>query len=562
MNSRLKISLVILVLLLAGSGFAAAAAGKSQWTTYNFHVDDPSFYACQNQGATCNSFLSKEHVWLNGAALTEDLRQDGDYFFAVLAPGGQQDPNDGGEKNLSDDYDSYLERVFTLSGGELSYAGLTHWLDSGETEGDGEEVIPNGLPPYIRLFPYADTTSPGGVYVLAVCSLEQGYPVDPRDCNYEAFMVREGRSHDAFVFSGFVFEDLYADGIRDDGDPGLKHWLVEVSGSGADGLPFSAEVRSDKDGYWEFETPLPALIEGQPPVTAEFTFCGVLEEGWSRSFPAGDGCHALSFALTEPGSILNLDFGNWYPVEVVACRQQGRRGSLQEAGEFVIALLQDGQTLDTRLAGEDGCASWNGLDPGRVYGVRAESGLEGFAPGELEWTFPRAKSGDLLSHTFMDMVEGCTPGFWQGGNETGSAGGKWLWNEDEDPEWFLSGGVGHNPFAWTMPFNEFFTPVEELSGLDMFALIDGGGGADHYQKAARDLVAGYLNAAWGMNYPYTTAQLAAMWAEAVASGDYLSLHAELDAANNAYQNGGNGHCPISAKHVGEIYLTFLPAVIR
>ena len=29
-----------------------------------------------------------------------------------------------------------------------------------------------------------------------------------------------------------------------------------------------------------------------------------------------------------------------------------------------------------------------------------------------------------------------------------------------------------------------------------------------FQKASRDLVAAYLNASWGMNYPYTTDELA------------------------------------------------------
>ena len=54
-----------------------------------------------------------------------------------------------------------------------------------------------------------------------------------------------------------------------------------------------------------------------------------------------------------------------------------------------------------------------------------------------------------------------------------------------------------------------------------------------------------------MNYPYTTAELEAMWNAAVASGDFLSLHTLLDAANNsAVDIDGDGlteHlCPISA----------------
>jgi hypothetical protein len=66
-------------------------------------------------------------------------------------------------------------------------------------------------------------------------------------------------------------------------------------------------------------------------------------------------------------------------------------------------------------------------------------------------------------------------------------------------------------------------------------------GPDDFQKAARDLVAAYLNSSWGMAYAYTPAELAQMWTDAVNSGDFMSLHLLLDAANNA-----PGGCPISA----------------
>ncbi len=47
------------------------------------------------------------------------------------------------------------------------------------------------------------------------------------------------------------------------------------------------------------------------------------------------------------------------------------------------------------------------------------------------------------------------------------------------------------------------------------ALVGNGSGPNDYQKAARDLVAAYLNSSWGMNYPYTTTQLSQFWADAV-----------------------------------------------
>jgi hypothetical protein len=107
----------------------------------------------------------------------------------VLAPGGQPDPNDGGPQNLSDDFDAYTNRTFTVSNGEVrSYSG-SHGFDSGAGAGPRP---PDGLAPMIRLHPYANTPNSGGVYILAVCSLGATgtrYPVDPDKCKYDAYKV-------------------------------------------------------------------------------------------------------------------------------------------------------------------------------------------------------------------------------------------------------------------------------------------------------------------------------------------------------------------------------------
>ena len=151
------------------------------------------------------------------------------------------------------------------------------------------------------------------------------------------------------------------------------------------------------------------------------------------------------------------------------------------------------------------------------------------------------------SNSRLLQLPACALGFWQGGSDGGQAGGQWLWNEVDDPQWVLSGGAGFNPYIWATPFNSFFAQYVALDGVDMMTLVGNGAGPDDFQKAGRDLVAAYLNASWGINYPYTTVQLKAMWASAVASGDFMSLHLTLDAANNAgFRTDGGPHCPISA----------------
>ena len=154
---------------------------------------------------------------------------------------------------------------------------------------------------------------------------------------------------------------------------------------------------------------------------------------------------------------------------------------------------------------------------------------------------PPPRSGATYSFTFINTpTKGCTPGFWQGGNDFGTAGGKWLWNEVNDPQWIASGGMGTNPYIWTTGFCGFFGCSE--SG-DMWYYInpDMWSVNDDFHKAARSLVAAYLNASWGMAYAYSTDELKTMWNEAYAGGTLLDLHTKLDKANNAI-----GGCPISA----------------
>ncbi len=62
------------------------------------------------------------------------------------------------------------------------------------------------------------------------------------------------------------------------------------------------------------------------------------------------------------------------------------------------------------------------------------------------------------------------------------------------------------------------------------------GGGDFNQIAAS------LEASWGMAYSYSTDELKAMWADAIASGTLLALHNDPDLANNVPIDG----CPISA----------------
>jgi hypothetical protein len=161
----------VLAGVVPSSALANSPVNGAAFTTVNEAVDGTGHCKNGNPNVNCNIYDGKEFVWLNGGPSTAYVG-DGTYFFAVLAPGGQADPSDGSPKNLSDDFDAYTNRTFTVSGGTVAYAGSHDFA--------GNKV---------RLMPYADTPNPGGVYILAICSLADGYPVNASDCKYDAFKI-------------------------------------------------------------------------------------------------------------------------------------------------------------------------------------------------------------------------------------------------------------------------------------------------------------------------------------------------------------------------------------
>jgi hypothetical protein len=161
-------------LLLASAALGNTPVTGAAFTSVNETVDGSGHCKNGNPNVNCNIYDGKQYVWLNGGPSVAYVG-DGSYFFAVLDPGGQADPNDGAAKNLSDDFDVYANRTFSVSGGTVSYGG-SHDFDDNK----------------IRLADYADTSNPGGVYILAICSLADGYPVNSSDCKYDAFKIQEG----------------------------------------------------------------------------------------------------------------------------------------------------------------------------------------------------------------------------------------------------------------------------------------------------------------------------------------------------------------------------------
>jgi hypothetical protein len=191
----------VFMVFYAAGALANTPLPHAAFTTVNETADGTGHCANGNPAVNCNIYDGKQYVWLNGGPVAAGL-SDGTYFFAVLVPGGQggnENPNDGTQNDLSDlnpstntgAGDVWTDRIFTVSNGAVSYTGPHDFANN-----------------KIRLMPYDDTTNPGGVYILAICSLADSTAdaadpttwgtnppgVDPSDCKYDAFKVNDGAS--------------------------------------------------------------------------------------------------------------------------------------------------------------------------------------------------------------------------------------------------------------------------------------------------------------------------------------------------------------------------------
>jgi hypothetical protein len=178
---------------------SALAAGNAAYTTFNPAIEDGGFTGGCVHGSevNCNTYASKPDVYVNGGPTGGNGLADGEYFFAVLAPGCQNGGFlDGANGNLSDTTagtgesgcsdngagsgDPVANRTFSVSGGAITAYGGTHTT---ATAKNGNEII--------SAFPYDDTPNPGGVYIMAICPKGD---TSPAPCKFDAFKVKGSTS--------------------------------------------------------------------------------------------------------------------------------------------------------------------------------------------------------------------------------------------------------------------------------------------------------------------------------------------------------------------------------
>src|SRR5690242_14595476 len=127
LTTGLLVAAGLTVLAPLGSASAAPPVTGAVSTTTNISAPQGNG-ACLNgpsgvDPVNCNQYSSKKDVWLSGLPNSAHVG-DGTYFFAIMEPGGQPDPNDGGAKNLSDapGNTARSDRVFTIENGVIDYS--------------------------------------------------------------------------------------------------------------------------------------------------------------------------------------------------------------------------------------------------------------------------------------------------------------------------------------------------------------------------------------------------------------------------------------------------------
>jgi hypothetical protein len=168
-------ALVVVPLAFAGAINTTTDPGQT--------VNSKTTLACINgpdPSVNCNIYQQKGDVFLSGSPVQASLGA-GTYYFAVVNPGGQPDPNPGSADLLSSD--AGTNREFSLDDSGIITNLGSHLLDSNK----------------LSVFPYDDTDNNGGVYILAVCKISDGQntsaitlpTLKPSDCKYDAFKVKE-----------------------------------------------------------------------------------------------------------------------------------------------------------------------------------------------------------------------------------------------------------------------------------------------------------------------------------------------------------------------------------
>lgn len=196
--------------------------------------------------------------------------------------------------------------------------------------------------------------------------------------------------------SGYKYEDADGD-IQTAGDRSpIADWTIELWQWATDTWSYLTGTLTDSLGFFSFQN----LIPGSYDVRE------VVPTGWTAVSPTG-----IQVSPAPGDESQNNDFVNFENVTVTACKQSDPDGNLEtpegrsDLENWTVHLIKDGQEVDTKTTGPDGCFTWTDFGPG-AYGV-SEDVQTGW--GNLTSTtndFGTVTSGSQSSFTFVNVELG------------------------------------------------------------------------------------------------------------------------------------------------------------
>ena len=186
--------------------------------------------------------------------------------------------------------------------------------------------------------------------------------------------------------SGVKYNDLNANGVKDEGEPGLAGWTIrlyaDTNGNGSLDAGETTIVASAVTGAGGSYA-IGGLAAGN------YVVCEVLQETWFQSAPANTKCAAIAglgaggyaVSLGQAGLATNLDFGNYQNATKSGTKfNDANRNGVRDEGEqglngWVIRAYGDGNGNGTLDVGETTIAASATTAGGGAYSLSLKPGM-------------------------------------------------------------------------------------------------------------------------------------------------------------------------------------------
>lgn len=275
---------------------------------------------------------------------------------------------------------------------------------------------------------------------------------------------------DVNAISGSKFDDLEADGDKDNTDPGLAGWTIQVWS----GETLVTSAVTDNSGNYS----IPGLLEGS------YTVCESLQQGWMQSLPSsGTACpgetYGYSVTVENGGIYGGKDFGNYQNGSISGTKYEDENGNgiddedWSTLSNWTIQLYEVGgqSPVDSTITDENGNYSFTDLAPG-TYVVREvlQSDWSAVAPEVSVGHEVVVTSGDADGNNdFVNFADAVVSGYkFEDENGDGN------WDEGEDPimGWHITATQGETEVTTTTDENGYYEFTFSLADLGSWIISE------------------------------------------------------------------------------------------